>query len=57
MSGRSVLVRHAPAPKVAGDPLAVVVLAGEVGEVVDLVVEEADGADTKLQVPCKLRPS
>ena len=39
---------------------AVVVLAGEVEEVVDLVVEEVeevDGADTKLQVPCKLRPS
>lgn len=52
------LVRHAPAPKVAGDPLAVVVLGGEVEEVVDLVVEEEeDGADTKLQVSRKLRPS
>ncbi len=50
------LVRHAPAPKAAGDPLAVVVLVGEAEEVVDLVVEEADGADTRLQAPCKMRP-
>ena len=54
------LVRHAPALKAAGDPLVVVVLVGEVGEVVDLVVEEVeevDGADTRLEAPCKMRPS
>jgi len=51
-------VRHAPAQKAAGDPLgAVAVLVGEVEEVVDLVVEEADGVDIRLQVPCKMRRS
>lgn len=51
-------MRHVPAPKAAaGDPLAVVVLAGEVEEAVGLVVEEADGADTSLQVPCRMRRS
>jgi len=37
-------VRHAPAPKAAGDPMAAVGL-----------VEEVDGADTKLPVSYKLR--
>ena len=48
-------MRPAPAPKAAGDPLAVAVLVGEVEEVVDSVVEEADGADTSLQVLCRMR--
>ena len=42
-------MRHAPAPKVAEDPLVVAVLVGEVEEVADLVVEEVDGADTRPQ--------
>ena len=56
-------MRHAPAPKAAGDPLAVVVvLVGEVEEAAGLVVVEeeeveVDGAGIKLQVPCKMRRS
>lgn len=50
-------MRRAPAPKAAGDPLVVVVLVGEAEEVVDLVVEEADGADIRLRMPCKMRRS
>lgn len=48
------LVRRAPAPKAAGDPLVVVVLVGEAEEVVDLVEEEVDDADTRLRMPCKM---
>jgi hypothetical protein len=55
--GRSVLVRHALAPKVAvavaGDPLAEVV--GLMVEVVGLVVEVV-GADTKILASYELRP-
>ena len=47
-------MRHAPVPKAAGDPLAVVALAGEAEEVVDLVAEEVDGADTKVRIQYKL---
>ena len=50
------LVRHALAPKAAGDPLVAVVLVGEVEEVVDLVVEEVDDADTRLRAFCGMRP-
>jgi len=51
-------VRHVPAPKAAGDPLVVVVvLVGEAEEAAGLVVEEVDGVDTRLQAPCKMRPS
>jgi hypothetical protein len=50
-----VSVRHAPAPKAAGDPLAVEVLVGEVEEVADSVVEEVDGGDIRLQVPSKMK--
>lgn len=50
-------MRRAPAPKAAGDPLVVVVLVEGVEEVADLVVEEVDGADTRLQLPSKMRAS
>jgi hypothetical protein len=45
-------VRHVLVLKVAGDPL-VVVLVGEAEEAADLVAGEADGADTRLQLPAK----
>ena len=50
-------MRHAPALKAAGDPLVVAVLVGEVEVVADLVVEEAEGADTRLHAPSKTRSS
>ena len=50
------LVRRAPAPKAAGDHLVVVLVEG-VEEVADLVVEEEIAADTRLQLPSKLRAS
>jgi hypothetical protein len=47
--GRSVLVRHALAPKVAE-------VVGLMVEVVGLVEEEVDSADTKILASYELRP-
>jgi len=52
-----VLVRRAPVLRAAGDPLAVADSAGEAEEAVDLVVEEVDGADTKLRIQYKFSHS
>jgi hypothetical protein len=55
--GRSVLVRHALAPKVAEvvGLMAEVVVVGLMVEVVGLV-EEVDSADTKILASYELRP-
>ena len=64
-NGRSVLVRHALAPKVEEvvalvvevvGPMVVVVEVVEVVEVVGLVEEVEGAVDTKPPVPCELRP-
>jgi len=54
-------VRHAPAPKAAGDPLVVVVLVVEAEEVADLEEEEVvaavvDDADIRPRLPSRMRP-